>query len=132
MTKTKLIATPGKGYGDSLEVAGKTGKFNWDVEPRYIKGVGGGKSPLYQFESDDGKKFFYRLEDDKQGGRWEYGDYSEIEYRQIMQRPEEAFRMWGQTPLAQFLVMAASNRMPFEYIKPVLSEYDTWRQISGD
>lgn len=121
-----------RGKSPQIEVAGRQGRFNFDVPPVFFEGVGGGKSPLYEFESNQGETFKFRLESGKQGGRWEEGKHFNEEMNAIRSDPSNAIQFWGQTPLANFLIRSALEGRSNEQIKKELKTFNTHRQISGD
>jgi len=127
-----LIVKPlKKGKSKPVEVGGRKGVFDFDVPPKFIEGVGGGKSPLYLFKAEDGE-FFYRLEKDKQGGRWEEADHAPMEFDQMKQNPELIQQMWGNSDIAEALKTIIDVGGNFKDAKYFLKKLNTHRQISGD
>jgi hypothetical protein len=70
------------GYSEPMTVAGRKGRFNFNVAPQPSSG-GPGSTPglRYLFETDDGNEYFFQLERQYQGGRWEDADHAESDYR---------------------------------------------------
>lgn len=127
-----LIAIPNqKGWSDVMTVAGRKGRFNWNVPPQYDKGIGGGRSPMHAFETEDGELYFHRLEKDLQGGRWELSGQSD-EYDRMMEDPEFIKQMWGDSAVSKLLMKAAQSGIKWEDLPEFLKGVNTWRQISGD
>ena len=115
-----------------LEVGGRKGRFDFSVPPKYIEGVGGGKSPLYLFRAEDGSEFFYRLEKDKQGGRWEDAYHFNEEMNQIRENPENLNTMWGDDKVAPLIQEGINRGLDNDKIRQLLKGVNTHRQISGD
>ncbi len=136
MATDNLIIQPQKdGKSRRVMVAGESGIFDFNEAPRYLEGVGKGKTPLYLFLDDKGGGRFLRLEKDKQGGRWEDGNYAEQEYKEMIEDPLSVDKMWGRnTPQSEFFKRATTMNLPFGYMKNKLKEIgiNTHRQISGD
>jgi len=132
--KNELIIQPQKkGFSESIEVGGRKGRFNFDVPPQFFEGVGSGKSPLHLFETEEGERFFFRLESNKQGGRWEEGKHFDMELEQIRRNPVIANEFWGQgTPISNFLINATQKGLNNDVIRESLKSFNTHRQISGD
>jgi hypothetical protein len=114
-----------------MTVAGRKGKFNWNVPPQYDQGIGAGRSPMYAFETEDGGLYFHRLEEDKQGGRWELTDQSD-EYDMMKENPEFIAKMWGESDVAEALAAAIAAGAEWKDLPKHLKKVNTWRQISGD
>lgn len=133
MPKGSLIATPSSegGYSEPMTVAGRKGRFNWYVPPRYDPGIGEGRSPMYLFETEDGSSYFWRLESDKQGGRWEESG-QRGEYDMMRKNPAFIYKMWGDSNVAARLMDAVRQGVAWEDLPDYLSDVNTWRQISGD
>ena len=117
---------------EPVEVAGRKGKFNFSVKPRYKKSIGGGKSPMYLFEEENGGQYFYRLEKDKQGGRWEDADHAQFEFDEMKKNPELIEQYWGKSDIADRLKTIIDVDGNFKDAKYFLKDLNTHRQISGD
>jgi hypothetical protein len=129
-----LIATPSSsgGWSDPMTVAGRKGRFNWNITPQYDSGIGSGRSPMHAFETQEGELFFHRLESDLQGGRWEESAESEKDWEDMQKNPEVIREHWGESPITDALMQALMDGMDFKSLKKLLKPYNTWRQISGD
>jgi len=131
-----LIIQPKKsGYSDPVVVAGRKGVFNFDIPPVYLEGVGGGKSPLYDFEDlQTGERYKFRLESDKQGGRWEDADHFEDELQIMMRDPERIQDWWGDSEVGRAIREDILRQMSPSQIRADLKYrgLNTHRQISGD
>ena len=128
-----LIAMPQEyGASDHMKVRGLPGRFNWNVAPIFSEFVGGGKTPMYAFESDDGNLFYTRLEKQKQGGRWEDAHHAEEDWHWMKKKPQMIEEAWGTHPVSQELQQAALDDVSFEDMKKRIKKYHTWRSISGD
>jgi hypothetical protein len=132
MDSRNIVTPKESGKSELITVAGRKGRFNFDKPPQYIEGVGGGETPLYSFETEDGQEFHFRLERDKQGGRWEEGKYFSEELDEIRANPSVAYKFWGNTPLANYLVKSTVKGLDDKEIKEGLKQFNTNRQISGD
>ena len=116
-----------------MNVAGRKGRFNWNVPPQYDKGIGGGRSPMHAFETEDGELYFHRLEKDLQGGRWELAPDAETEWEEMVKSPDLVQEHWGEdNPITAALMEAIMQGLDFKTVRKVLKPYNTWRQISGD
>ncbi|HDY68081.1 MAG TPA: hypothetical protein ENH85_09840 [Candidatus Scalindua sp.] len=127
-----IIPTQQFGFSDELEVSGRKGRFNFSVPPKFDQGIGGGKSPMFKFMTDEGEVFFHRLESDKQGSRWEDGKDAMMEFQQMQQNPQLVQQFWGNSPIGRFLEFAIQQDLSFDKVKPLLKNFNTHRQISGD
>jgi len=127
-----LIATPGSGgWSDPLTVAGRKGRFNWNIPPQYDRGIGGGRSPMHAFETEDGGLYFHRLEKELQGGRWELTDQAD-EYERMKSDAKFIRQMWGDSDVAKALEEAIYRGLEWKDLPEFLKSVNTWRQISGD
>jgi len=133
--KKKLIVTPrDSGFSPELSVAGSKGKFNFNIPPKFLPGVGGGKSPLFLFVESSGGSRFLRLEQSKQGNRWELGKDASSEFKQMVVGGAPVIdQFWGEgTPISNFFKQQIGSGVPFSKVKPLLKQFNTHRQISGD
>ena len=133
LAKNVNFITPpkNKGVSKELTVSGRKGKFIFDVPPQFMPGIGGGKTPMYLFQTKSGETYFHRLESDKQGGRWE--DSGQIEEYDMMKRdPQKILDMWGNSDVAKKLIEAVQKDVPFHQLPRFLKDVNTHRQISGD
>ena len=121
-----------KGLSKELFVGGRTGKFNFDVPPIFSKGVGGGKSPLHRFITPEGEQFNFRLEKDKQGGRWESGKDALAEFNAYKTGKRKIQDDWGDSPTGQAIALAVSRGLSFEELRAMIGNLNTHRQVSGD
>lgn len=127
-----LIATPGKGWSKRLKVRDMHGRFNWDEPPMYSAFVGSGKVPMHLFVSDQGDKFYIRLEKSKQGGKWENAWHAESDWEHMKRYPQYIEEMWGTGPVSETLQQAVLEGVSFKEMKRRLKGLHTWRSISED
>ena len=131
--QTNQITKPGlTGFSKPLTVGGQKGRFNWSEKPKFDPGIGGGKSPMYLFVTDKGEAFYRRLELNKQGGRWEEGEYAEREWEEWIGNPKQIPEHWGQSKVTEVLTNSIRQGHGWNQVKDLLKELDTWRQISDD
>lgn len=128
----KLIAMPGQGWSQPLQVRGLIGRFNWNEPPQYSEFVGGGKVPMFLFVTEDGQGFYTRLEKSKQGGRWENAWHAEDDWHWMKQHPQYIEEVWGNHPVNEALQQAALEGLSYKDMKKRIKSYHTWRSISED
>lgn len=87
-----------------LTVGGQKGRFNWSEKPKFDPGIGGGKSPI---------------EPNKQGGRWEEGEYAEREWEEWIGNPKQIPEHWGQSKVTE------RQGHGWNQVKDLLKELDT-------
>ena len=127
-----IVASKASGFSETLDVAGRRGRFNFNEPPQFLPDVGGGESPLFKFETEQGESFLFRTERDKQGGRWENAPHAKAEFNQMRKDPTLIEQFWGKTDVAKKIRSAINRGDSFEELKPALKNVNTHRQISGD
>ena len=126
-----------RGYSPSLAVGGRTGRFNFDEPPE----TGGTPQPRYAFETDEGGKWFFQLETDLQGGRWEDAHHAADDYKSYQQMTPQALgehlvEKWGDKgeggQIAAIVGNSAMQGQSFAAMKQALRDagLNTHRQIS--
>lgn len=129
----RIIDPEETGFSKEMTVAGERGRFNWDVEPVYSDRIGGGKSPCYLFINTKGEAFLRRLEEARQGGRWELAPHAPADWEDMKKNPERIIEDWPGAPeLVKIFKKAVTEDLEFEEMVKRLKEENTWRQISGD
>ena len=126
-----------RGTSPQIAVGGRSGRFNFDVPPE----KGGTPGTRHAFDTDDGGRWFYQLEKDYQGGRWEEAHHAASDYERYRQMTpqqlgEYLIEKWGDSgeggQIAAAIGNAAMQGLPFESMKALLRErgLNTHRQIS--
>ncbi len=122
------------GRSPLITMGNRKGRVNFDVPPE----VGGTPSPRYAFDTVDGGRWFYQLEKDYQGGRWENADHAEADFEGYKKLPSGArktqlTRMWqGDAGIVKAIDDAARAGKSFAQLKGDLAPFNTHRQISVD
>jgi len=122
------------GFSPTLEVGGRKGRFNFDIDSILDKKTPGRQ---YQFEAEDGNNFWFQLENNYQGGRWDAADHAETNYNEYKTwgaetRKELLNQMWAGSPkIAEFIDNAVKDDMPWAEVQEGLKEFNTYRQISN-
>lgn len=133
---TRELVTPvlPSGRSELITMGGRKGYVNFDVEPE----IGGTPSPRYAFDTVEGGRWFYQLEKDYQGGRWENADHAEADFEGYKGLPSGArktqlTRMWqGDAGIVKAIDDAAAAGKSFAELKGDLAPFNTHRQISID
>ena len=125
---TPRLAT---GYSPTLTVGGRRGRFNFDLPPE----TGGTPRPRYAFETDDGGRWNFQLEQGLQGGRWDDAEHAQADFDRYKAldpkvRTATMAAMWGDNPIASVIDQAGSEGVSFAELKKRLKPYNTHRQIS--
>jgi len=122
------------GFSPYIEIGGRKGRFNFDVPKREDDKTPGFQ---YQFEAEDGNNYWFQLEKDYQGGRWDAADHAETNYNEYKTwgaetRKELLNQMWAGSPqIAEFINTSVTNDTPWEEVKAGLQQFNTYRQISN-
>ena len=122
------------GYSPIITVGEREGRFNFDVPGREVDKTPGTQ---YLFEGNDGNDYWFQLENDYQGGRWDAADHAETNYNDYKTwgaevRKELLNQMWEGSPqIAEFIDESVKNDVPWEEVKTGLQEFNTYRQISN-
>jgi len=121
------------GYSPYVEVGGKKGRFNFNVEGKISNLTPGVQ---YQFETVDGSSYNYQLENDYQGGDWQNAGHAQENFENYKKWPkhtrDEIFKqMWaGNEEVSDFISKAVDENLPWETVKEGLNQFHTYRQIS--
>lgn len=131
--KAESLVTPRLPSGQSpvVTVGGRKGRFNFNVPPE----TGGTPAPRYAFDTEDGGRWFFQLETDLQGGRWEAAEHAQADFERYKKldpatRTATMRAMWGEAPIASIIDGAASEGVSFAELKRRLTKQNTHRQIS--
>lgn len=122
------------GYSPYIEIGGRKGKFNFDIPKREDDKTPGFQ---YQFEANDGNNYWFQLEKDYQGGRWDEAEHAEANYNEYKAwgaetRKELLNQMWAGSPqIAEFIDESVKNDVPWVNVQAGLKQFNTYRQISN-
>jgi len=127
-----------EGRSKEMTVAGITGSFNFELEPR----TGGTPGTRYAFETPfdpetgQGLRYYFQLEKEYQGGRWEdaWHAFDDLErYKEMLpgDRKRMLDRVWaGDEDIARTIDRAAAGYKTLDQLKEDLAPFNTHRQIS--
>jgi len=122
------------GFSPYMFVGGRQGRFNFDV-PKHEDDKTPGTQ--YQFEAADGNNWWFQLENDYQGGRWDEADHAKTNYEEYKTwspetRKELLNQMWAGSPeIADFINNSVLEDKPWEEVIDGLEGFNTYRQISN-
>ena len=108
---------------------------NFDVPPE----TGGTPATRYAFDTDAGGRWFFQLENDLQGGRWEEADHAKEDFERYKalgadRGMSQMHAMGGESgeggQIARVIGNAVAEDVSFDELRRRLKSLNTHRQIS--